>query len=106
MYNGCLLVSLIDLGAKEAIESIRAAFARDAVDYLFAGDLEDVEIALGLRDERATPSRDHMGEAFPFLAELRESMNHLSDEDKLEALGRNAPCPCGSGKKHKKCCLS
>jgi len=21
-------------------------------------------------------------------------------------IGRNAPCPCGSGKKHKKCCLS
>ena len=21
-------------------------------------------------------------------------------------LGRNAPCPCGSGKKYKKCCMS
>lgn len=21
------------------------------------------------------------------------------------AVGRNAPCPCGSGKKHKACCL-
>jgi len=21
------------------------------------------------------------------------------------AIGRNDPCPCGSGKKHKKCCL-
>ena len=21
-------------------------------------------------------------------------------------VGRNDPCPCGSGKKHKKCCLS
>ena len=21
-----------------------------------------------------------------------------------EKVGRNAPCPCGSGKKHKKCC--
>ena len=21
-------------------------------------------------------------------------------------IGRNAPCPCGSGKKYKKCCLS
>ena len=21
-------------------------------------------------------------------------------------IGRNAPCPCGSGKKHKKCCMS
>ena len=22
-----------------------------------------------------------------------------------EKVGRNAPCPCGSGKKYKKCCL-
>jgi tetratricopeptide (TPR) repeat protein len=24
----------------------------------------------------------------------------------MEKVGRNAPCPCGSGKKYKKCCLS
>lgn len=23
----------------------------------------------------------------------------------MSAMGRNAPCPCGSVKKHKKCCL-
>lgn len=23
-----------------------------------------------------------------------------------EKIGRNDPCPCGSGKKHKKCCLN
>lgn len=27
---------------------------------------------------------------------------HVRDEPKI---GRNEPCPCGSGKKHKKCCL-
>ncbi len=25
---------------------------------------------------------------------------------KTEKVGRNAPCPCGSGKKYKKCCLN
>ncbi|HHX32016.1 MAG TPA: SEC-C domain-containing protein, partial [Bacteroidales bacterium] len=24
---------------------------------------------------------------------------------KKEKIGRNDPCPCGSGKKYKKCCL-
>ena len=24
----------------------------------------------------------------------------------MSAVGRNAPCPCGSGKKHKHCCLN
>jgi uncharacterized protein YecA (UPF0149 family) len=23
---------------------------------------------------------------------------------RVEKVGRNEPCPCGSGKKHKKCC--
>ena len=25
-------------------------------------------------------------------------------KSKAEKIGRNAPCPCGSGKKYKKCC--
>ncbi len=28
-----------------------------------------------------------------------------SDPVRVEKIGRNEPCPCGSGKKHKKCCL-
>ena len=38
-----------------------------------------------------------------------EVMNYLSSEDrKLQWLNakRNSPCPCGSGKKYKKCCGS
>jgi hypothetical protein len=29
-----------------------------------------------------------------------------SDTMKSEKIGRNSPCPCGSGKKYKKCCLN
>jgi preprotein translocase subunit SecA len=25
--------------------------------------------------------------------------------DKSDRVGRNDPCPCGSGKKHKRCCM-
>lgn len=35
--------------------------------------------------------------------ELRMSME---DTQKVEKIGRNDPCPCGSGKKYKKCCAS
>ncbi len=28
-----------------------------------------------------------------------------SDENPFKHVGRNDPCPCGSGKKFKKCCL-
>lgn len=34
-----------------------------------------------------------------YAAELRE------DTRRVEKVARNAPCPCGSGRKHKKCCL-
>lgn len=29
----------------------------------------------------------------------------LSQLRRTAKIGRNEPCPCGSGKKHKKCCL-
>jgi hypothetical protein len=27
------------------------------------------------------------------------------DPDRMQKIGRNDPCPCGSGKKYKKCCI-
>jgi uncharacterized protein YecA (UPF0149 family) len=33
--------------------------------------------------------------------------HHAPKQDlQLPKVGRNAPCPCGSGKKYKKCCLN
>lgn len=29
---------------------------------------------------------------------------HLNDKGRVRMPGRNEPCPCGSGKKYKKCC--
>ena len=29
----------------------------------------------------------------------------MFEKDKMQKLGRNDPCPCGSGLKYKKCCL-
>ncbi len=39
---------------------------------------------------------------------LVEFLNHKSKKESIrnDKIGRNAPCPCGSGKKYKKCCLS
>lgn len=30
----------------------------------------------------------------------------MSEQYARTKIGRNAPCPCGSGKKHKRCCLT
>jgi len=47
---------LIDLVAVEAIDVMRDAFRRRAVDLSLVCDEEDVEIALGVRKRRTTPA--------------------------------------------------
>ncbi len=39
------------------------------------------------------------------LNERRKQIDNFSMPGKSEKVGRNDPCPCGSGKKYKKCCL-
>ncbi|MCB1829147.1 MAG: UPF0149 family protein [Gammaproteobacteria bacterium] len=57
--NGLLLGQLIDLEAVELIDDIRRLFEKQCVDIGCAGDLEDVEIALGIRGVRSTPKPNY-----------------------------------------------
>ncbi|HIO96413.1 MAG TPA: YecA family protein [Leucothrix sp.] len=58
--NGLLIARLMDLKAAELIDEIRSLFKLNCMDYTICGDLEDVEIALGLRMKRETP-KPHYG---------------------------------------------
>jgi|CXWL01.1.fsa_nt_gi hypothetical protein len=115
---GLTVCSLIELQAIDSIETIRDTFNRQCIDISIPGDLEDVEIALGIRSKRVTPRPNYHNHAS---AEMQESIQLLkalySFEDgapdepiksfpikHLPKIGRNDPCPCGSGKKFKKCC--
>ena len=101
---GGIIVNLMDIRAIEAMDAIRDAFAADQVDWTVCGDVEDIELAMGLRTQRETPA-------------LRDLTAQDEDEDELDLpsiepyvrtepkVGRNDPCPCGSGKKYKKCCF-
>jgi hypothetical protein len=140
--NGFLAHGLVLLNASDSVDTIRAAFAADAVDTMVMGDVEDAELKLGLRHERETPrpqtpwtarlrqtafkalkndpgfyrdaQRDQdpapaaSGPGFPF-----DTIGDLSDgaapptggaPRARRKIGRNEPCPCGSGKKAKRCC--
>ena len=107
VVNGFAVWALIDLAAVEAIDAMRAAFRRKAVDLSLVGDEEDVEIALGLRRRRTTPA--------PSYHILPPGWLDQPDAGGIQPgtrvspqggkVGRNDPCPCGSGKKYKKCCL-
>lgn len=105
--GGCVVSALIDLGTVEAIDVIRDAFRRNAVDISIAGDAEDVEIALGLRARRATPAPKYMvlpAGSIPW-QDADSVQQKTRAPPRYEKVGRNDPCPCGSGKKYKKCCL-
>mgnify|MGYP000038231312 CR=1 FL=1 len=55
IINGLLVSYLLDIDGKELIDDVRDLFTRQCVDITCAGDIEDVEMALGLRLERSTP---------------------------------------------------
>jgi hypothetical protein len=107
VVNGFAAWILIDLAAVEAIDVMRDAFRRRAVDLSLVGDEEDVEIALGLRKRRTTPAPSyHIGPPGwldqPHAGGIQPGTRVLPQGGKV---GRNDPCPCGSGRKYKKCCL-
>jgi len=62
--NGFVISELITLQATETAPTIARAFAGDRVDESIAGDLEDVQIALGLRTQRDTPARNYFLDSF------------------------------------------
>lgn len=72
VLNGLLMGRLMDLKAIEAIDEIRQLYALGCVDISCAGDLEEVEIALGLRTTRLSPR--------PNYAQLH-GFDHLASPD-------------------------
>jgi hypothetical protein len=103
--NASLVYNLLDLRAVESIDTIRAAFADNRVDLSIQGDIEDVEIELGLRTQRTTPRKlDPSFERMQgvLFGAIRRAKLPVQARPKI---GRNAPCPCGSGRKYKKCCM-
>lgn len=92
---------------------IKQCFERRAVDIDHIGDLEDVEIDMGLREHRETERElTEMRKRFQVLGD--KMWDFLDDDEKATLpfvraqpkVGRNDPCPCGSGKKYKKCCMN
>lgn len=59
VFNGLLIGYLIDLEGVEAAPVIERAYAANRVDLIQQGDWEDVQIYLGLLDERKTPKPDY-----------------------------------------------
>ncbi len=122
--------AIADLGLEDMSEDVRVVFDTKLIpeDYCnFDHFLEDLQAT---RDAGGIPENSRYGKSViadaveelskwhcysdEFLAEqkLRKVSNHVRVAPWTETVmrsetkvGRNDPCPCGSGKKFKKCCL-
>ncbi len=92
--------------AFELFEALMQQFERDVVEKIFTVQIareEDVEQLE--RQRRPQPARMVMsgGGMAPTLAAGANRPNRPAQQPGAAKVGRNDPCPCGSGKKYKKC---
>lgn len=71
----------------------------DFVDFL-----EEIFLDEGLLDEDQEQIEADFFQSIPRVPEAYVEDSHGTIQRKHEKVGRNDPCPCGSGKKYKKCC--
>ncbi|HUO54525.1 MAG TPA: DUF1186 domain-containing protein [Rhodoblastus sp.] len=109
-WQGC--VALLGLSELEPLAA--RAFRQGLVDNSILG-FEDFQADLRASRASANPVElfDERGihpidDALDALAVFDEEDEEPSPpaENPLKNVGRNDPCPCGSGKKYKKCCLA
>jgi hypothetical protein len=133
VWSGWVLAIAL-LGLEALSDVVRQAFGRGLIDPMamdyddFHRDLQrtlaDPERMAGFQHDMIGPLEDAIGElsswyAFSDAAQQDEERWATSPEDvrlpfadmpqpfvaPFKGIGRNDPCPCGSGKKFKKCCL-
>lgn len=78
-YNSAILSSMADLKMAEHLPLIAEAYQHKKIDPTYMGDMEDIEIAFGVRSERDTPRpkyRPHDDK----LAERQETMDFLLEQ--------------------------
>jgi uncharacterized protein YecA (UPF0149 family) len=89
-------------------EAKRISRANAGVSVRRTIDLEDAGDRVVVR---GTATATFEGERFPLdrMAEIVEALDAARPSirpKQATKVGRNAPCPCGSGRKYKKCCGS
>jgi yecA family protein len=81
-FNAFAVNTLINLGAKTYIDVVRKALEADVIDQSVCGDLEDIEIGLGIREGRETIRPDY--------SSLREKYRRMTKKAELGELDGDA----------------
>jgi len=132
---GMLISDIVDLGAKELLPEIEAFFERGYVDIMICGNIESVKTDLTSKPSMFSKRevkdiyKIYQGYENWFNNDFLDDGNSLENDDldyideednnnysiasnalpfvrEERKIGRNEPCPCGSGKKYKKCCMN
>lgn len=119
-FIGLIVCDFIDLNLKQFLPEIKQLYDKEYFFDNHAGNYEEIELELlihssELKDARKIKDLNEFyqsirnfqengwgGNIESILEKLSNTSNFFSREEKV---GRNDPCPCGSGKKFKKCCL-
>jgi uncharacterized protein YchJ len=90
---------------KQIQKEIKKVYELDLIDTFFTGELEDIEaeIRMGEKAALARLKSDYHHTLITDVIKDIEWWACFKPEKKVK-IGRNEPCPCGSGKKYKKCC--
>ena len=106
-----LVSASCDLYPVEVVDDIERAYDDELVDEGCI-DLEWVQETLAWGKERtmaklrANPGRRFISDAIAEMSRwgLADAPSSVDMEQDGNNVGRNEPCPCGSGRKYKKCC--
>ena len=125
-YAGLLISSITDAGLHELLPEIKQLFDSKSVAVYICGDYKEIVEDIHSKDFVYFDQLEKsIFENYNFLNgdfdgieienEKEFGKGHFNDSSlkkiqkpdlKLPKIGRNEPCPCGSGKKYKKCCLN
>ncbi len=91
--------------ASALFERMMGIIARRVTQYAFSATEAIADTGTQVRDLQATQQALQMTDGVEEIAsempETRPTRTYVADKEP----GRNDPCPCGSGKKYKKCCM-
>ena len=120
-----MICSIIEIEGKELLPEIKKLYDRGLVSIIIVGDWKEVSEALTPNDKH---KYNRKREILPIAERYKEVTSTWAGDDEEQSnwnynfedyfespnrpvdanpkIGRNQPCPCGSGKKYKKCCLN
>ncbi len=126
-FLGLFITDLVDYKLKELLPEIQQLFDLNIVGYWVCGDYESVakEITKEFSEDLSLKENSILEKYIDFRKFWKDDSDFFYDDEHIDndflvnnpispsyykneskKIGRNEPCPCGSGKKYKKCCLN